>query len=225
MSPIELIVPTRNRREKLVRMLNSVPAEANGAPVEVVIVCDGDRETERFLLSLGNPAFRVVLVAEHRGAVYCRNLATSVSRGAVLYATDDIEFEKGAIDRAARELAERFPDEDGVIGFAQSGNGKYSHAGVALVGRAFVARYPGRQLFYPGYFHFACQEVLRAAETLGRFYFCEAARLVHFHPSFNAGHKDRTHVEARVRRGRDKTLSFSREAAGLTWGIGREAAR
>lgn len=225
MSPIEVIVPTRNRREKLIRMMNSVPAEAAGVPVEIVIVCDGDRKTEQFLLSLGNPSIRIYLVAEHRGAVYCRNLATRESAGSVLYATDDIEFENGAIETAAKELAVRFPDEDGVVGFAQSGNGKYSPAGVALVGRAFLGRYPNRELFFPGYFHFACQEVLRAAETLGRFYFCESARLVHFHPSFDTSQKDSTHREARVHRGRDKELSFVREAAGLTWGIGAESAR
>jgi glycosyltransferase involved in cell wall biosynthesis len=225
MRAIEVIVPTRNRLVKLRRMIESVPLTADGRPVTVTIVSDGDVETVVALRGLVDPHLEIRYVEKHRGAVYCRNLATQRAKDAVLYATDDIEFGPQSIEAAARMMAEKFPDDDGIVGFAQTGNGKYSRAGVALVGQAFLRRYPGKNLFFPGYFHFACQEVLRAALTLDRFAFCEEAKLVHFHPSFDRNFVDHTHVEARKYRGRDKGLSFQRDSQGLTWGIGKEAAQ
>ena len=225
MQAIEIVVPTRNRIDKLMRMIESIRPAAGAVPVRVTVVCDGDAATARILPPPGWDGFKVVLSPGHQGAVYCRNLATAEAEDAVHYATDDIAFEVGSIEAAARAMAEHFPGDDGVVGFSQTGNGRYSQAGVALVGKTFLARYPGKKLFFPGYFHFACQEVLRAAWQFDAFFFCEDARLVHFHPSFDRAQADRTHREARVNRMKDKSVSFSRDAAGLCWGTGTEAAK
>jgi hypothetical protein len=225
MQTIEIVVPTRNRIEKLLRMLESVKPAARDFPIRITIVCDGDRDTARLLPPPGWVDFKVIFSDGHNGAVYCRNLATAEAEDAVLYATDDIAFEKESIEAAAKASLLCFPEDDGVVGFSQTGNGKYSPAGVALVGKNFLAHYPKKELFFPGYFHFACQEVYRAAVARGRFFFCQDARLVHFHPSFDRDEADETHKEARKHRGKDKALSFTRDGAGLTWGTGTEAAR
>jgi hypothetical protein len=77
----------------------------------------------------------------------------------VLYAVDDIEFQDDAIDNAMKEFNDRFKDDDGVIGFTQIGVRDFHPSGVGLVGKKFLDRYPGRKLFNPMYYHFACQEI------------------------------------------------------------------
>lgn len=133
-------------------------------------------------------------------------------------ATDDVVFEEGAIDAAIRAMESSFPDGDGVVGFVQTNHKDYSATGVCLVGQKFLQRYPGKQLYFPRYFHFACQEIERLARSLDKLYIEPKARLFHAHPSTGHGKIDRTHHEARFFKAQDQALSKARREAGLTWG-------
>jgi hypothetical protein len=218
MKRIDLIIPTRNRPEKLKRALGTIPAAAGGIPIFTTVVCDGDVQTSKAILE--DPRIsRVLFIREHSGSVFCRNLITQGTEDSLIYGTDDIAFQPGSIEAAVKAMAEHFPDEDGIIGFTQIGCGAFSPAGCALVGQPFLRRHPGRKLFYPGYFHFSCQEVENHALTLGRLWLEPAAELVHFHPMNNGHEKDQTHVDARIFREQDRALSMSRKAAGLVWGL------
>lgn len=217
MNAIDLIVPTRRRPEKLAAMLATVPPEAVGRPIRIILVCDADPEAAaRYRESV--QIAEVVLTPAHVGSVASRNLATAKAEDAVLMAVDDIVFRPGAIEAAVRAFEERFPDDDGVVGFFQENHAHFSPTGVPLVGQTFLRRYPGKHLYWPGYFHFACQEIDRLASSLGKLWLEPAARLYHFHPSTGHGTVDRTHIEARVGFKRDHVLSRKRAAAGITWG-------
>lgn len=218
MKSVDLIVATRGRYRKLIRMITSVPLTANGIPIKIRIVTDGDADSYAKLSAQG---FDVQAVNSHRGSVFCRNIMTAQAQDAILYATDDITFERGAIDCAIRSLLRVFPDEDGVVGFNQRGNidGNFSKSGIALVGYPFLLRYPQKLLFYPKYFHFACQEIERGATILKRFYFDEKAYLYHFHPSSNPKEFDKTHIDARQFHQRDRATSQARRLQKKTWGV------
>jgi hypothetical protein len=211
---ITVLVSTRNRMAKLTRMLESLPESAGAIEVRPLVVCDGDEATYR-ALPVGVASLPV---PQWRGQTFCRNLALERIRGPVVYATDDITFKPGAIEAAAAEMARLFPAWDGVVGFTQEGN-RFNPAGVALVGEPFIARYPRRHLFFEGYFHFAAQEVHRAAVMLGLFSLCAGAVVYHYHPDHHHKELDQTHWDARSRKTRDMALKSRREAAGLTWGI------
>ena len=218
MKTIEIIIPTRNRLEKLRRTIRTIPEEAAGARLAIVAICDGDPETTRAMAGESRVA-RTILIPEHSGSVHCRNLATRMAEGDIIYATDDVAFEPGAFTAAIEAMAEHFPDGDGIIGFTQIGEAKYSPAGVALIGQRFLQRYPNKLLFYPGYFHFSAQEVEFAGARLGKIHLEPKARLVHFHPKKDHAERDETHVEARKHRQADLALSNARQAAGLIWGL------
>jgi len=216
---IDIIIPTRNRWEKLQRCLKTIPLRIPGVTLNVIVVCDGDFKTAQALLTTGNGVVsRIMFVHDHSGAVYCRNLATQCAEDAVLYATDDIEFKPGAIEAAIKSMGENFPNEDGIIGFKQICEGGFTAAGVALVGQPFLRRYPNRKLFCPLYFHFSCQEIERLGKKLGKIVVEDNAVLTHYHPSWNQAELDTTHREARVYRQKDKLLSNDRRVKGLIWG-------
>ncbi len=218
MKTIEIIIPTRNRLEKLNRTIRTIPEEAAGARLAIVVICDADTETTRAMARESRVA-RCILVPEHSGSVHCRNLATRMTEGDFIYATDDVAFEPGAFTAAIEAMAEHFPDGDGIVGFMQIGGGKYSPAGVALVGQRFLQRYPNKLLFYPGYFHFSAQEIEFAGIRLNKLHLEKKAGLVHFHPKTNRAERDETHIEARKHRQADLALSNARQAAGLIWGL------
>ncbi|GAG31022.1 unnamed protein product, partial [marine sediment metagenome] len=105
-----------------------------------------------------------------------------------------------------------------VLAFQIDGVSNYHESGVALVGQKFLQRYPDKQLFFPGYYHFGCQEIAWLARKLGRFQSEERLRLTHFHPAFHKHLIDQTHREARVYSERDHALIKERQAKGLIWG-------
>ena len=219
MKNIDLIIPTRNRWGKLQRCLRSIPQEVSGVTLNVIIICVGDDTTARCLLDDANGFLgQIVYVRDHSGSVYCRNLVTQCAEDAVLYATDDIEFRPGAIEVAVRSMAEHFPDGDGIIGFNQGDEHGFSIAGVGLLGQKFLRRYPQRKLFFPGYFHFSCQEIERLGNRLNRIHLEKEAKLVHYHPSFNHNEIDQTHRDAREHRKKDLTLSSERRRTHEIWG-------
>lgn len=218
MKTVDIVIPTRGRAAKLIRTLESIPDAAGDVKIRIIVGFDGDPDTaHRFE---GYPLIdKMFLFQGHKGSIAARNRMIRECEDAVLYAVDDIVFEKGAIESAVASMQSHFPDDDGVIGFKVSNANSQCKAGVGLIGNAFLQRYPDRQLFHPGYFHFGAQEILWAAEHLKKFYFDQNAKILHFHPSFFPKETDRTHLEARKARDKDHELMKKREAAGLIWGI------
>jgi len=214
MNHLDIVVPTRNRSAKLLRMLRSIPIDAR---FSIVLVCDGETITQQVLQNLlpNRPFMRIIRTAKQQGSAYCRNLAIKDCEDGVLYATDDIVFDPGSIAYIMESFNKRYPDNDGVVGFTQR-KSKFHPTGVALVGKKFVQRYPFKQLFFPGYFHFCCQEVHELAVKLDRFYLDPKATLFHYYPSSHEA--DQTHFEARKYKAEDFKLRRRRKKLGIIWG-------
>ncbi|MHA1288567.1 MAG: methyltransferase domain-containing protein [Candidatus Thorarchaeota archaeon] len=221
MKHITVVIPTRGRCESLLRTLDNIPREDY---IDIQIACDGDQNTYERVLERQKTDLaitRVELLPGHNGSVFCRNyLIKDVSDG-LLYATDDILFEKGAIQRAFEFFNQEFPDDDGVVGFIED-LPNYCKTAVGLVGQQFLLRYPEKKLFYPRYFHFACQEIERLVDVveLQKHVFAtrDDLRLSHAHPSVDKKYLDQTHRDARKYAKRDHNLSRERRAEGLIWG-------
>lgn len=223
MKHIDIIIPTRNRYEKLCRCIRSIPESIDTIVHSIIVICDGDHDTIEQLIRDNNGLIsKIIYVRDHRGSVFCRNLATQAVEDALIYATDDIEFKEGAIDAAVEAMHKYFPDEDGVIGFNQINAKSFSMAGVGLVGQKFLRRYPNRKLFYPRYFHFSCQEIERLGNKLNRIKLEEKAAILHYHPAKNLSERDTTHIEARRDRMKDRQISSQRRANKIIWGDDNE---
>lgn len=224
MRKIEVIIPTRGRIGKLHKTLDSIPKTIGYCGeitvIEKVVISDACLQTVIEVIKVRPDVTRLIYVRDHKGAVFCRNLATQTAEDMILYATDDITFRDGAIGFALKSLLELFPDGDGVIGFLQENapNMNFNPAGVGLMGQKFLKRYPQKKLFYPRYFHFSCQEILWLAQKYDKFALDEMARVYHFHPAFYPKLKDQTHVDARIHHQKDKDLKRKRKEKGKIWG-------
>lgn len=214
MHRVTILIATRNRWDKLCATLNSIDVD-----VDVVVVCDGDKDTYAKLESM--PVKRLLSVS-HIGSVACRNLALrKYHMDGCLYATDDVIFCPGAIQRVLDLFNVSFPDDDGVVGLRQDQS--FHETGVALVGSTFLNRYPERQLFFPKYYHFAAQEIFWYCKELehkeGRPFFVQdpEVSLAHKHPAFYKELVDQTHREARAFKSRDMTILNCRAAMLKVW--------
>lgn len=220
MRKIDVVIPTRKRIGKLHKAIDSIPHNVGEVEVNVIVISDGDVETVQEVMLIMERVDQILFVRGHHGAVYCRNLVTPSCEDMVLYATDDITFRAGAIASALKSLDTLFPDGDGVIGFLQENapNRNFNPAGVGLMGQKFLKRYPGKKIFYPKYFHFACQEILWLSDKHEKFVLDEGARLYHFHPAFYPKLKDQCHADARIFRKKDHDLIKKRKREGKIWG-------
>jgi glycosyltransferase involved in cell wall biosynthesis len=216
MERIDILIPTRNRLGKLERCLSTIPGRAFGAKIYTHILCDGDEKTYNHFKN--DPYYICKYFPGHNGSVKLRNLEAKDCEDAILYAVDDMEFFPGALEQAVDEFKEKFPDDDGVLGFTQIGQNTFNPAGVALMGKQFVNRYPDKQIFYPEYFLFACQEIHWLAEKLKRFYLSPNAKIMHYHPSFHKTEMDQTHKDGRIHTKKDHALITERKSKGLIWG-------
>jgi len=237
MREISIVIATRGRFDKLMNTIKSIyppSTSLNGKyyyeGIRTHIIFDGDLDGYgRLQQWRDNRAESVIeiyrvsdFVADSTtafvGSVAARNLILPLCNDGILWATDDIEFEPDVIRMALHTFNNQFPDDDGVVGFVQKGVSNFHPTGVGLMGQKFLQRYPGKKLFYPGYFHFACQEIYWLANKYGKFYQDPEAKLFHFHPAFHKELTDQTHIDARVHKKRDHDLIKEREAAGLIWG-------
>jgi hypothetical protein len=212
MKKIEVIIPTRNRLGRLRSALDTIPYDIN-----VTIVCDGDKSTYEKLKECDRE-LNLVLVPEHRGTVFCRNLATTHASDGVLCAMDSVSFKSNAFQRALEVFNESFPDDDdGVFGFVFEGIG--SCTALPLVGQKFLQRYPHKYLYYPGYFHFGCQEIsslcVRLKEIHKRKFFVRDQETL----ATKCSIRDDTYNDGRRCKSEDMKLKGIRESTGLIWGL------
>ena len=224
MKTIDMVLATRNRLDKLLRMIKSVPSLHY---LNIHVVFDGDSHGfERFSLLRKDfyqgGTMTGYLIKEHSGSVFCRNHVIPQFEDGVLIACDDIVFHPGAIESAFKNFNKRFKDGFGVVGFNQFNAvppTNFCWTGVCLVGQEYLDSHPKRQLLNPEYFHFATREIEWKADKLKCLYRDPDAKIFHYHPGRIKGEMDRTHREARIFQRVDVRIKKMRQERGEIWGI------
>jgi len=222
-----ILIPTRNRFKKLLRTFESIDLD-EFEDLSVCFICDGDLNTYNWLeknfrewARLDSDQVTILMSKQHVGSVRCRNYAINLLMLSeprnILSGTDDISFKEGSIRKAMMDFEKRFPDTDGVVGFRQTGVPNFNPAGVSIIGKKFIERYPGHKVFCEEYFHFSVQELLWHAEKVNRF-FLSTAEIFHHHPAFHKMERDETHVEARKWKDRDHRIMRERQRVNQIWG-------
>jgi len=213
---IDIIVATRNRYEKLMGLLNSIPKKVKAYDIHTHVICDGDSKTYNKLLN-NSSIYRLDLSGTNIGSVLCRNELLEEITNNVIPAVDDMEFPEGSIEQAITDMENHYPDDDGVLGFKQTGSPNFHPAGMTMIGIKFLNRYPKNHLFCPEYFHFACQEIYWLAMKLNKFIQSKAT-IHHLSPFSNKKYFDQTHWDARKKNSEDHALMKDRKAKHLIWG-------
>lgn len=216
MERLTIVLSTRNRWNHLRAFLTSIPRVKR---VGIHIHCDGDKQTYDSLRAGFLPGLRVptvLTVDEHRGSIASRNRYISRYTDGVLYAVDDITFLYQDFDKLIETYNDHFPNDDGVLGLSQDQD--HHLAGVGIVGQRFLDMLPGRFLFFPGYYHFGCQEIMWLAEHYNRFAYMKNPTIIHHKQLM----QDQAGIDARVHRGTDHALIKARQNAGLIWGLTNE---
>jgi N-acetylglucosaminyl-diphospho-decaprenol L-rhamnosyltransferase len=100
-----VIVVSYNVRSLLERCLASIPAEAAGRPVEVIVVDNASTDGTVAAVRTAFPMVTVLAEAINQGFTVANNRGVAASRGAsLLFLNPDAELTPGALDRLVAEL-------------------------------------------------------------------------------------------------------------------------
>ena len=159
-------------------------------------------------------AVRVLLNIKRRDWIYSTNyvIKNFAREGYVIYAGDDIQFERDCIKEAFYMHRDRFPNGDGVVGFNQT-NCRGSQTAFGMIGQVWIERFIDRRVFCPDYAHFCSDaELGKYARKLGKFVYCNKAKIKHFRG------RDNTRWTGDKLKPKDLPLMKLRDSRGLLWG-------
>ena len=184
---ITITIPTTGRPQRLYDCLKSIADEPD---IEIKIGCRNiGVDIPLAVLRKCEPfnKLNISMSASDLSIIEIQNyLAMTASlKSDILPIADDVIFQPGAISAARKAMSEEFPDYNGIIGFniINLPKGQASLYAFMLIGRKFFSEHLNRTIFYPEYKHFYADiELGEAAEKIGKFYFCEEARVIHYHP-------------------------------------------
>ena len=213
----DLVIPTYKRKEKLERCLKSI----NHPNVDIYLYFDNnDVESYNYFESNYPEVTCYIMDKQYRAfRIWNYHLKTLKSSG-MIYLCDDVELYPDALNNLFQAFETKFPDTDGVVTFNQANLPTGSDSAMGLILRKFANRYPNNQCFCPVYVSFyADSEIGDYAKKLGKFHYCEEAKLIHYHPAFYKEEADEAHRIVRdSNQGIDKRVNAERKKRGLLWG-------
>jgi len=226
---VAIVIPTYNRIKKLHRCLQSIYASTY-RNWKIYVYCDAlDVNTAKYISENYSKTRVVSIVNDIRK--YAPGSWNDFPKrfehepwNAMMWCVDDAEVYPDALTLAISAMEFHYPDTDGVIGFAQEcpGHEEYTYKpyGQVLLGRTFVNRYPDGQVCCPAYkFLYQDEELHLFAESMGKFHFCEGAKLKHYHPAFIKSEMDETHALSRGDNLREDRFTYAqRRTKNLIWG-------
>jgi glycosyltransferase involved in cell wall biosynthesis len=142
----------------------------------------------------------------------------------IICLSDDTELYPDCLEKLALRAEKHFPDTNGFIGINQvnikDGDG-FSESAQPCLGRKFLERFNGKEIFCPDYLGFGGDAELGfLGKTLKRFVWCEEAKLYHYHPCHHPEEMDDTHNV--LRKGNrvtvDNAMYKRRRELGYLWG-------
>jgi glycosyltransferase involved in cell wall biosynthesis len=225
---ISVIIPTYQRKEKLGRCLRSLETQTY-KDFSVHVFCDNnDTETYNYVKSITRQFPIYAYLNDKQEFVvgsWNKFFAMNLSWDVAMWCCDDVELYEDCLEKAVNKMKEFYSDTDGVIGLAQEcpNNSSYTYQkyGQCLLGRKFTERYPNRQVCGKFYRHFYQDtEMFLFASSLKKFYFCEEAKLKHYHPAYIQKELDRTHhiVRQKTVKDADVAMFAERQKRNLIWG-------
>jgi hypothetical protein len=222
---LDVVIPSKWRQAKLDATLNSifVSLEHTDQPQSVRIylyLTDAAEYQHYWSYFADMPAVIVKHLPVYRVPDFWNGHLAAMRADAMMYMNDDVQFYTDTLSLALRDYQLAYPQYDGVMGIKQANlpEGEGLQGAFGIIGRNYVKRFPGGQVWCPDYERFyADKELELYAKSIGKFKFNTYVRINHLHPAFG-GTKDKTHQDVRVYLNDDRLTNINRITQGYLWG-------
>jgi len=153
-----IIVPTKNRWEKLLRTLKAIKNNTTISH-EVIIIFDGDIENSKKLVKEKEKNYKILCNNQSQEYWHCINQGCYLSSGDyIVYLADDIRPRKNWLKHSIEIFEKNFKDGIGLVGLRTDIGEGITHAPHGMVSRKFVAM--KGYLAPPVYKHYFCDTEL-----------------------------------------------------------------
>lgn len=218
-----IVIPSHHRVKKLEKCLNSIFLNSiNLKDVKIYLYFNDIDESNYFrdqLRSFDNVSIR--LVGLYRVPNFWNEFLLTMKEDVLVYLNDDCELLDDSLSIAIEEFNYNFNDNDGILGFNQINilDDNKCLAAFGMIGSKFADRFPHRQVWCIEYNRFYCdRELYLFAKEINKFYYCERAKLNHYHPCTDNSLKDRTHYDVRKWLSKDRSIFQLRQQKNYLWG-------
>jgi len=220
---IDIVIPTKWRKDKLNTCLNSLFKAAVDDSVHVYIYFSEAIEHEQYFTMFKDISnVHVNLLAkEYKASEFWNDHLKIMTSDALCYINDDVVFFPETIEKIKQTFWRYFRDGDGVVGLNQLNLNEFKtvEGAFGAIGRKYAERFPDRKVFCEDYNRFYLDfEMMIYAKSINRFYFNTEAQIVHNHPCCNRQFEDATHKDVRRFLNKDKETFEKRKAQGLLYG-------
>ena len=222
---IDIAIPTLNRQEKCTVCVDSL---LNGyyKSIRVFLLFTDQNELFRYAKQYQHDWRVRCEMTDYSMVSKCWNNFVAKSKGdLVLFLCDDTSLDKDCLTNAVKDIKKQFPNGDGLIGlnvtnYPSSWPEAITQYGFRLVGKKFHRRFPKGQAYCPEYYRFYVDtEMGEYSKLVGKFHFCESAKMQHFHPNAPGGTLDDTHYKNRGEKQQwDIKIWNARQKKGYLWG-------
>jgi hypothetical protein len=218
---LDVVIPTLNRKQKLIDCLESIIIARRSEPVTVYVYFSKKEELDYF-----KDKYKTYDWIKHKMTDYkkCSSFWNShlnrMKADAMCYLNDDVMLYPDTIERIKTTYLEQFSDFDGVLGICQANIPieKCVKSAFGVIGKKYAERFPNKGVFCPDYARFyGDAELQMFAESINKFYFTEDVKLIHRHPEFSKG-KDDTHRKVREFKEIDTVNFNKRRRKNYLWG-------
>lgn len=220
---LDVVIPSKRRKEKLTNCLNSLLISAKEIPlINIWLYLSLQDEYDYWSkIFYGIENIKVKLINDYKVPEFWSNHLKNTASDAMLMGNDDLLYFPDTLSTIIKEYTTRFPLYDGLMGIRQSNlTSKQALPGAfCVVGMKFADRFPNRQIMSPDYFRlFADHELWLYAKSINKFYFSSISQVQHLHPCTNHKLKDQTHRDVRFYLQQDKQTFEERQKKGFLWG-------
>jgi hypothetical protein len=214
MNSIDIVIPTKSRREKLIRCITSIfSSNIKDYKFNVYIYSSNMDEFFYYYNLFTNYKNIVVLPLVDYTCSKCWNnhLANMIS-DCLMTCNDDVIFEYNTIKNIFIEYNKYFPDNDGVMGINQENIPDHLDSAFTIIGKKYSERFPDKKMWSEDYYRFyADREMGDYAKSIGKFQYSKECKIYHDHPSFNKEAIDDTHKDVRTYLEKDKLTYYNRK--------------
>lgn len=219
---ISIVLPTCNRKDRLLKSIQQIADTTSGYAVEIVCVVDVDTATRDALATLdvkrkgiGKVTVKCVFDDKYNGIPRSFNRGLAAATGEyIVFATDDLWFEPKWLTEAMK-LMRQFPDGYGLVGFNDLHFGAPDVATGYIAHRRFIVEHMNGCLAFEHYLY-CCNdaEACDRARNASRYAWCETAIVRHDHPTYGTRPQDANDLRQLPHIGHDMELFYRRRAAG-----------
>ena len=171
-----IVIPTYQRIKKLERCISSILKQTHQDFLIFVMADNNDEETYRWVTEtyIDEPRITAVPISQHLYVMGCwnyftKNLFEYIADG-MCWIVDDTELLPDCLEKLNETFLKYFPDNDGVVGISQiyplMTEAQWKENGQCAIGKAFIKRFPQRQVCCPDYrFFYQDEELLEYAKS------------------------------------------------------------